>query len=305
MRSGTFKRSCLALIVVVCTSVHPCSAQRIAFTWDDLPAHSALPPNESRLRIIQAIIHAMQAEHLPPAYGFINGIGMKREPGTEAVLLAWRAAGLPLGNHTWSHINLDDHTASEFESEIQKNEPQLEALMGAEDWRWFRFPFLAEGKDADKRDQIRAYLAAHRYRVAGVTMSFGDYAWNEPYARCVAKHDEAAISGLEARYLEAADNALTYARRMAKQRYGREIPYVLLMHVGAFDARMLSRLIALYQRRGASFVTLEQAQADPVYRSDMDLNLPADPTALKAKATTPKLGISLSPTPPDFSALCR
>ena len=40
-------------------------------------------------------------------------------------------------------------------------------------------------------------------------------------------------------------------------------PYVLLMHLRAFDARMLPRLLDQYRRDGAMFVTLEQAQADP------------------------------------------
>jgi len=38
-----------------------------------------------------------------------------------------------------------------------------------------------------KKTGIRAYLAQHGYKVAAVTMSFGDYQWNEPHARCKAK----------------------------------------------------------------------------------------------------------------------
>jgi hypothetical protein len=30
---------------------------------------------------------------------------------------------------------------------------------------------------------------------------------------------------------------------MSEQLYNRDIPYVLLMHIGAFDARMLPRLL--------------------------------------------------------------
>ena len=112
-------------------------------------------------------------------------------------------------------------------------------------------------------------------------MSFGDYMWNEPYARCLAKKDDAAIAQLESSYLEAADSTITYTRAMSQALYGRDIPYVLLMHVGAMDARMLPRLLALYKQRGVTFVSLEQAEADPFYKNDLDLTLSPHPDTLE------------------------
>ena len=81
-------------------------------------------------------------------------------------------------------------------------------------------------------------------------MSFADYSWNAPYARCLAKGDQAAIAGLERSYLAAAERAITASRAASKTIYGRDIPYVLLMHAGAFDARMAPRLLALYRPDG-------------------------------------------------------
>ena len=72
------------------------------------------------------------------------------------------------------------------------------------DWRWFRYPFLAEGDQPEKRTAIRVFLADRGYRVAAVTMSFSDYAYNEPYARCRAKGDETTIARMEAAWLEGA-----------------------------------------------------------------------------------------------------
>lgn len=45
--------------------------------------------------------------------------------------------------------------------------------------RWLRFPFLAEGDTAEKREAARKFLAQHRYEIAGVKMSFADYLFNE------------------------------------------------------------------------------------------------------------------------------
>src|SRR6185437_8865149 len=175
-------------------------APQIAFTWDDLPTHGPLPPGETRVDIGRKIIQAMSDAHLPPVYGFVNGAGLEREPAYAPMLKQWRDAGLELGNHTWSHRNLNTVSLADWEADLLKNEPILEKYAAAADWHWLRFPFLAEGNAPEKRNEARKFLAAHGYRIAAVTMSFADYEWNEPYARCVAKNDTAAIAQLESSY---------------------------------------------------------------------------------------------------------
>jgi peptidoglycan/xylan/chitin deacetylase (PgdA/CDA1 family) len=262
-------------------------AQEIAFTWDDLPSHSALPEGTTRVEIGDKIIAAWKAAKLPPVYGFVNGVRTEEEPESTAMLDHWRAAGLPLGNHAWSHMNFATHTTAEFEQDVLKGEGVVADRMKGRDWHWFRYPNLSEGDTPDKKAAARKLLADRGYRIAGVTMSFGDYMWNAPYARCVAKKDEKAIAGLKKSYLDAADESITYGRGVFKTLLGHDIPYVLLMHVGGLDAEMLPQLIGLYKSRGFTFVTLEQAQRDPWYKGYMDPRLPDAPgrpeSQLKAK----------------------
>lgn len=284
----------------------PSPAQQIAFTWDDFPAHGTLPVGETREDIAIRIAAAMHAEHMPPAFGFVNGFRAVEEPASVSAFSAWRAAGLPIGSHTYSHLNLNEKTAAEFEADITRNEPVLERYGKDTDWHWFRFPDLEEGDTAAKRSEVRAFLAAHGYKIAGVTMSFGDWAYSEPYARCVAKHDSASIVSLENAYLFAADDALRVDRAMAKALFGHDIPYVLLMHVGAIDARLLPRLLALYRKRGATFISLEEAEQDPFYRNDIDLTLPADVDTLEAAMSARHLPIPPSAAPQlDLEKVCR
>jgi hypothetical protein len=179
--------------------------------------------------------------------------------------------------------------------------------MTDQDWHWLRFPYLAEGETVAKHDAIRTFLAAHGYRIAAVTLSFDDYLWNDPYARCVAKKDAASIAAMETAYLAAAETSLSYYHMLSQQLFGRDIPYVLLMHLGGFDARMLPRLLALYKQKGVSFITLDQAEADPFYRVDTDPQLPAGPTTLeqamaaRGVAYYPARIVQVMP----FDTLCR
>ena len=78
---------------------------QMAITFDDLPAHGALPPGETRVAVASKIIAALRDAQVPPIYGFVNGLPIEQQPADAVVLQAWRAAGFPLGNHTWSHMN--------------------------------------------------------------------------------------------------------------------------------------------------------------------------------------------------------
>ena len=264
-----------------------------------MPAHGPLPPGETRIQVADKVIKALKKAHVPPTYGFVNGVLVQDHPETVAVLAAWRAAGNPLGNHTWSHMNLNQHSLQQFEDETQKNEALLQLQMKGADWKWFRFPYLAEGDTAPKKMGFRVYLAQHGYRIAGVTASFADYEWNEPYARCSEKGDKKAIRWLEKSYLDAAGEDIGFRKAMSEQLYQKEIPYVLLMHIGAFDARMLPRLLKLYESHGFTFVSLEDAEKDPFYKYDVDPKLVPGPDTLEGAMFEKHLPL---PKKKDYSA---
>ena len=276
----------------------------MAVTVDDIPRHGTLPPGMTRLEVHRQMIAALQAEGVS-AYGFVNGGPAQQTPDNVAALELW-AAAMPVGNHTWSHANLDEVTTKAYEQEIARNEPVLARLSPDRDWRWFRFPYLAEGTDPGKRAKIRKYLAERGYRIAAVTTDFSDYAYNDPYARCVAKGDDAAIVALENEYLEAAHDDALASQEMAKALYGTDIPQVLLTHVGAFDARMFPRLLKQYREMGFRFVTLEEAQNHPYYAEDNDPSLPGGRTSLESRM----YGKDLKPPPKrtpklDLEAVCK
>jgi peptidoglycan/xylan/chitin deacetylase (PgdA/CDA1 family) len=257
------------------------SAQRIALTFDDLPSHSPLPLGTTRVKIASEIIAALKAAHTPPVYGFVNGLRLKNDPLSAPVLEMWRDAGYLLGNHTYSHYSLSHRTLDAWTADTVKNEAVIAPLMAGQDWHWLRFPHSDEGDTLQKHVEARAWLARHGYKVASVTMSFDDYLWNDAYPRCVARHDAKAIKRLETAFLSAAELSLAFYHNLSMQLYGRDIPYVLVMHLGAFDARMLPRLLAMYQAKGVTFVSLQDAERDPFYAGDVDPSLPAGPVDLE------------------------
>ncbi len=264
-----------AIFLAILTCNPALAAPRIAFTFDDLPAHAPLPPGVSRVDVARDTIAALREAKVPSVLGFVNGVGLVNEPQSAPVLQMWRDAGFLLGNHTWSHAHLSGNTLQEYETEITRNEPALEKSSPDADWHWFRYPYLDEGDSPEQRAAIRSFLTERGYKIAPVTMGFSDWQYSEPYARCAANNDAAAIAEMEKMYLAAAEESIPYGRSLSQTLYGRDIPYVLLMHIGAFEARMMGQLLALYRAKGFEFVSLEEAERDPYYRAFADPSQPA------------------------------
>jgi peptidoglycan/xylan/chitin deacetylase (PgdA/CDA1 family) len=239
--------------------------QRVALTFDDLPDHGPLPPRLTRVDVAKSIIGALKSHHAPPVYGFINGKQLEAHPADIEVLRLWREAGFPLGNHTFSHMDLEANSVDDFERDVAANEPTLRSLMSSRDWHWFRYPYLREGNTSDKYRVVRAMLARRGYRVAEVTLSFDDYAYNDPYARCVARDDREGIAWLEKSYETRAAESLVRGRDAARTLAGHDIGHVMLLHIGAFETVMLPRLLDILQQDGFELTTLEDAQKDAVY----------------------------------------
>ena len=91
--------------------------QRVALTFDDLPDHGPLPPGLSRVDVAKSILGTLKAHHAPAVYGFINAKGIRDFPDTAEFLDIWHAAGHPLGNHTFSHMDLHTNSVEAFEQD--------------------------------------------------------------------------------------------------------------------------------------------------------------------------------------------
>ncbi|MCA9717543.1 MAG: polysaccharide deacetylase family protein [Myxococcales bacterium] len=248
---------------------------RVAVTIDDLPAHGPLPPGETQLSVHTAILDVLDAHRVPAVYGFINAGKLERAPADRAVLELWRDRGHPLGNHTYSHADINKVGAAAFIAEIERNDAALAELVGdtpaaRRSRRAFRYPYLRQGADAETLDTVRDYLLEHDYRLAEVTVDFGDWAYNPPYARCRQQGDDDAIADLRWSFIATGLAFLRWSDQTARALEERRVPHVLLLHSGGFDAVALDELLSAYERQGeVEWITLDEALADPLYQRDV------------------------------------
>lgn len=275
-RSLSFLPKFFSLLILSLSFAGTSIAQKVAITMDDLPLNGLLPPGVTRTETTRNVLAILKQRQVPPVYGFINAKKLEGNADAAEALKLWAAAE-PFGNHTYAHTDLEQNPPEAYEREIEENEPVLELLESSagleSNWHWFRYPFLHEGDTIEKRRAVQSYLKAHGYRVAQVTLDWEDYMWNTAYARCAAKNDAKAIAWLRSSYLNTASEFIDLGREESKLIFGREINYVLLMHLGAFSSTILPDALDLLKKKGFTLVTLQEAESDPTYESDPDIGM--------------------------------
>ncbi len=249
----------------------------VAVTVDDLPSHGPLLSGMTRLDIAEDMLRIFAAHRVPGVYGFVNGKKVESDPETEAVLLAWTNAGHPLGNHAWSHPNLDRTPLDVYLQDIAKNEEVLARHSAGQDWHFFRYPFLHEGGTVDKRTGVREFLSGRGYAIAEVSIDANDWAFNAPYVRCAQRGDVVQMASLRERFVSEHVDELRRMRELGQKLVQRDFRHVLMLHLGVADVAALDALLTAYEKEGVRWIDLSTALADSFYSIDPATPLPAGP----------------------------
>lgn len=236
-------------------------AAEIAITLDDLPYAVPARVGPAQGRDIVERINRTLAAYGVTAMGF--AIGGKVVPEALPALQAFADAGHTVANHSWSHPDYDKITAAEFRSEVERADAVLAPWMAGE--RFFRFPFLHSGATAEKRTAAAAILAALGYRDVPVSIDDDDFQYNSDYMVALAANDAAAAQRVAAAYLVHMKAQTAHFQAMARERLGRDVKHILLLHMNRINADHLGELLAWYKAEGWSFITAQEALADPVY----------------------------------------
>jgi len=222
----------------------------------------------TRTTIADSMVRAFKENGVQQVYGFSNRFDPLNSDQRGALTL-WLKAGYPLGNHTFDHIDLKASTTEQFIDNINEMDEALHSLNPVSPLiaqrRVFRYPYVSEGETMAKRNAVRDYLAQHGYRIAQVSFTYDDWAWNNAYVRCFSRHDEESIAWLKTHIVDDSERRLRSADRIARLLFGRGIKQILLLHLTAIDALTLDSVLRDWRSKGVKFTTFNDAQRDPVY----------------------------------------
>ena len=130
---------------------------------------------------------------------------------------------------------------------------------------WFRHPFLETGATDAARKTFEAWLTAHGYRVAPVSMENSDWMFALPYDQAVLKGDAVEAGRIQKAYLDFTAQVVPWYVKAAKDVLGREPKFVFLLHATRLNAESLDGLAAILKANDLKAVTLERAMTDPAY----------------------------------------
>jgi peptidoglycan-N-acetylglucosamine deacetylase len=261
-----------ALLLLAFTAVHA-QGPTIAMTVDDLPFASGKsgPPSTGDARHAAAVKKAiLQAftRHQIPATGFVIE-KTAEELGIDvstSILRQWTRPGFDLGNHFYSHPDVNGLTAPEIEQEITSGETTFGPLLNVHRQPMFlRFPYNHTGDTAEKHDAVAAFIAARGYSLAPCTIDNSDYEFTDAYVFALDRHDQRTAAKIEAEYVTYTGLEIDYYTKLNKTVLGYAPPHVMLLHDSPLNARAIEAVIMLFQTRGYRFVSLTEALKDPAY----------------------------------------
>jgi len=244
------------------------------FNWQNAVYQSATARNRSILSTLNA--HSIKAAL------FVIGRNVENEEGQQ-LLGEWNNAGHLIGNHTYSHQNLNSPSMKleTYTADIAKAETLLKTFSRFQ--KYFRFPMLKEGDTAAKRDGVRTFLSEHGYRVGHVTIDTSDWVITSRLSDRLAKDPSADVKPFRDFYLEHMWDRAQYYDSLARRVLGRPVKHTILMHYNLLNGLVLGDLIEMFKSKGWKFIDASEALADPVFSAKPEV-LPAGESIVWALA---------------------
>ncbi|MEZ5358806.1 MAG: polysaccharide deacetylase family protein [Candidatus Zixiibacteriota bacterium] len=235
----------------------------MCITFDDLPV-ARVDDRFDRIVVTDKILGALE-EHEVKAAGFVIGSNIHEHFD---LIEQWLEAGHTLGNHTYSHPDLNEVPITLYIQDIGRGAVEIEDLLVKykQKKRYFRYPLLHYGDTFEKKKAVNDYIQEKKYIVAHVSIDNDEYIYNLQFEKLAETADSATIEQLGREYVEHILSQIKNAEKLADEVIGRKVNHILLLHANRLNARFLGDLLTAIEGEGYTFNSLDKALADPLYQ---------------------------------------
>jgi peptidoglycan/xylan/chitin deacetylase (PgdA/CDA1 family) len=264
-------RILLAIFLFAATTAAQTKLDRqVAITIDDLPAGMADRLPAADITALTAKLLGTLRDQKIPVVGFVNEKKLYKPGEVDERIKAlhmWLDYGFELGNHTFSHMSLNQGGLKAWEDDVIQGENVTRMLLAERKMklRYFRHPYLDTGRDLLTRRQAEAFLVERGYRIAPVTLDGWDWMFAGVYEDAKKRNDSALQKDLVKDYLAYHDASFAFAEQLSVKTVGYEPKQILLLHASNLEADHIGELLDVLRKRGYRFITLEDALSDQAY----------------------------------------
>jgi peptidoglycan/xylan/chitin deacetylase (PgdA/CDA1 family) len=242
----------------------------VAITFDDLPVVCQCENDAERMEITKKLIATLK-KYKMPILGVVNEQKLESngivEPARVALLKEWLDAGFELGNHGYSHKNINEISFEDYKNEILKGERVTRPLAqkAGLPYRFYRHPYLSAGDNLQIRQDLDMFLKSHNYVIAPNTITYQDYTFSGAYDAALRTSDAPLAKRIREAYLPYTISRWEAAEKQSMALFGREIKQVLMVHANRINADAFDEVAKALQERGYVFISIDEAMKDPAY----------------------------------------
>lgn len=236
-------------------------AKEVALTFDDAPNASTL--HFTSIQRTEELIKKLKQLEIAQVMIFANACKIHNHEELISQLKKYKEAGHLIENHTCSHPRLDEVGFKIFSEDTEKGDQLLRSLLNGQ--KYFRYPYLNEGKDIVVRDEMREWLRKNNYRNGSISGDNEDPTFS-------AKINEAKRLGKKINYnevkrifLDHIINSLECNDKLAIDNLNRSPKHVLLLHEADATVMFINDLVIELRKKGWKIITPTEAYKDPIY----------------------------------------
>jgi peptidoglycan/xylan/chitin deacetylase (PgdA/CDA1 family) len=246
--------------------------REVAITFDDLPLQPPIRDPVAINMITRKLLGRLVANGVS-AVGFVNEGELyengRADEARVAVLKMWLDAGQELGNHTFSHCDLNSTSLNTYLDDILRGELITKELLYERGMKmnFFRHPYLHTGIEIGAKCSVEEFLSARGYEIAPVTTTSQEWAFARVYDEAKIRGDRRIMRRISEAYIPYMEEVFKYAESISVELIGYEIKQALLLHASALNADYFDDLARMIKGRGYSFIELSRALEDEAYLS--------------------------------------
>jgi peptidoglycan/xylan/chitin deacetylase (PgdA/CDA1 family) len=246
--------------------------REVTVTFDDLPGVQMIQTRycdaDAFINLNKKLTQSIKT-HRIPALGLVveSNLCEKQRASLDEILSIWLDAGLELGNHSFSHYDINNVSLKLYQDDFVRGETVIKKLLRERGKKpeYYRPPYLHAGKTPETKKAFERFMNERGYKLAPVTIDSQETIFAEAYAKAQKRGDKAIAERVVKEYIAYLEVMFEFFEKLSVEVLGYEVRQILLLHANALNADCFDDLVQMMKRRGYVFVSTSRALEDPAY----------------------------------------